>query len=451
MKIKTELLPYQRDAYNKLIRLKVGALYMEMGLGKTRTALEIIQHRLEAGKLNKVLWLCPCSVKDNLRVDLQKHADGTEDIIRICGIETLSSSDKTYMDLLQYVGSGSVMLIVDESNLVKNYFSIRTKRITALSKTCKYKMILNGTPVTRNEADLYSQWYILDQRIFGYRSFYSFKANHLEYDKFGHVRRVLNVDYLTEKIAPYSYVIRKDDAIKLPPKHYQEEKFYLTESQQHEYAEVLDMLLSQVDEFDSSTIYRLFTGLQLVTSGREVWQERKNRRSDYHLKSCPFFDDPLQNPRIRALLNVLDEEKTLIWVKFVFEIEDIKKVLPAGSYALFYGGVPLKKRMQELERFRTDPECRYLIANKTCGGYGLNLQYCRNAVYYNNDFDYATRAQSEDRLHRIGQTRDVYITDISSVSKIDTRILENLSHKDDLCECMKKCIREKKDIKEWLS
>ena len=71
MKIKTELLPYQRDAYNKLIRLKVGALYMEMGLGKTRTALEIIQHRLEAGKLNKVLWLCPCSVKDNLRVDLQ--------------------------------------------------------------------------------------------------------------------------------------------------------------------------------------------------------------------------------------------------------------------------------------------------------------------------------------------------------------------------------------------
>lgn len=424
---------------------------MEMGLGKTRTALEIIQHRLEAEKLNKVLWLCPCSVKNNLRVDLQKHADGTEDLIRICGIETLSSSDKTYMNLLQYVGSGSVMLIVDESNLVKNYFSIRTKRITALSKTCRYKMILNGTPVTRNEADLYSQWYILDQRIFGYRSFYSFKANHLEYDKFGHVRRVLNVDYLTEKIAPYSYVIRKDDAIKLPPKHYQEEKFYLTESQQHEYAEVLDMLLSQVDEFDSSTIYRLFTGLQLVTSGREVWQERKNRHSDYHLKSCPFFDDPQQNPRIRALLNVLDEEKTLIWVKFVFEIEDIKKVLPAGSYALFYGGVPLKKRMQELERFRTDPECRYLIASKTCGGYGLNLQYCRNAVYYNNDFDYATRAQSEDRLHRIGQTRDVYITDISAVSKIDIRILENLSHKDDLCECMKKCIREKKDIKEWLS
>ena len=57
MKIETSLLPHQEEAVKKLSKLKVGALFMEQGTGKTRTALELIQKRMEKGKVNVVLWL----------------------------------------------------------------------------------------------------------------------------------------------------------------------------------------------------------------------------------------------------------------------------------------------------------------------------------------------------------------------------------------------------------
>ena len=67
MILKTRLYEYQSKAVNKLRKLKVGALYMEQGTGKTRTALEIIKNKIDKGKAEVILWLCPCSVKNNLK------------------------------------------------------------------------------------------------------------------------------------------------------------------------------------------------------------------------------------------------------------------------------------------------------------------------------------------------------------------------------------------------
>jgi SNF2 family DNA or RNA helicase len=181
MNFRTRLLPYQQEAVDKLAGLKVGALYMEQGTGKTRTALEIVSRRLEEEKMQIVLWLCPCSVKGNLKNDIIKHCGEVPDEIVIKGIESISGSDRLYVRLAELVEQFSVMLIVDESNLVKNPKALRSQRIIELASKCKYRMILNGTPVSRNEADMYAQWYILDWRILGYKSFYSFARNHLEY------------------------------------------------------------------------------------------------------------------------------------------------------------------------------------------------------------------------------------------------------------------------------
>ena len=73
MEFQTTLFPYQKEAFEKLKNLKVCALYMEQGTGKTRTALEIVNDKLIKNKINVVLWLCPCSVKKNLKLDLIKH------------------------------------------------------------------------------------------------------------------------------------------------------------------------------------------------------------------------------------------------------------------------------------------------------------------------------------------------------------------------------------------
>ncbi len=143
MRLKTELYPHQIRAVEKLLPIRVGALYMEMGTGKTRTALEMIYKRLEAGKIKHVLWLCPCSVRENLKEDIQKHTEGALAHIAVYGIESLSSSIRLFEKLLEYVKASPTMLVVDESNLVKNFKAYRTQRIIALSQFCKYRMILN--------------------------------------------------------------------------------------------------------------------------------------------------------------------------------------------------------------------------------------------------------------------------------------------------------------------
>lgn len=448
MILKTDLYKHQIKAVEKLQHIKVGALYMEMGTGKTRTALELIKLRLDVGKVDKVLWLCPCSVKESLRRDLLKHVDDISHIT-ICGIETLSSSIKANSDLLDLVQNNSVYLIVDESNLVKNHMAKRTQNIIRLAEKCKYKLILNGTPLSRSEQDLYAQWYVLDWRILGYKSFWSFSANHLEYDENipGKVRNCLNTDYLVEKIGPYSYQVKKSECLDLPPKTYYTEYYELTEEQSEHYQYVADELLFEVNELKPETIYRLFSGLQNVISGFLV--NTKGR-----MKRYPFFDNPLDNPRIKCLLRIIDtDEKTIIFCKYTYEIEVITKILNdkfgLGSAVAFFGELNQKQRQKNLDLFSTTVQ--FLVANKTCAGYGLNLQFCSYEVYYSNDWDYATRAQSEDRVHRIGQNKNVHILDICAADTLDEQILKCLERKENLVDSFKYELEKNKDKLDLIS
>lgn len=453
MTTKTVLLPHQAAAVDKLRRLKVGALYMEQGTGKTRTALELVKIRLDAGKIDRVLWLCPCSVKKNLALDIRKHADVEQDIITICGIETLSGSVVTANTLLEMVKSRKVMLIVDESALVKNAAALRTQRITLLASYCKYKIILNGTPVSNNEADLFAQWFILDWRILGYRSWYTFSSNHLEFDeKYKEkIVNVKNVHYITDRIAPYTFQIRKSECLKLPEKENFIRYFDLTEAQSAHYTDVVERFLELValseDTGNSAFISKLLTALQEVASGKRILSEPTDP-----LKHEAFFADPEENPRIKTLTETIAEtngEKAVIWCRYSMEISDVLDVLARHGWSAvrFDGSVTQKHRQENLELFAGN--VRFLVANKTCAGYGLNLQFCRNAIYYSNDWSWGTRAQAEDRLHRIGQNQTVRLWDICANHTLDERILDCLARKGNLVDEFKKALK-KRNFADWL-
>lgn len=426
MTLNNELLPHQREAVEKLIKLRVGALFMEQGTGKTITVIEMSRIRYEAGRIDSVIWLCPCSAKQNIKREILKQAPPElAKIFIICGIETLSTSIRANAFLLSHVQAHKTFLVVDESLLVKNHKACRTKNITAISKYCPYRVILNGTPVSKNEADLFAQFYILDWRILGYRTFWSFAANHLEYDEFGKLSRVLNVDMLTKKISPYSFQICKDECVKLPRKRYCMEYFHLTQEQFFEYSGAAATLLEQVNEYHPSTIYQLFSGLQAVISGKKLIFSDHGR----HFESVEMFSDPMQNPRIRTLLDVVpDDEKTIIFCRYESEISQLCSLLP--NAVRFDGTIPLKERDHNLQLFRD--EKMYLIANKACAGYSLNLQFCHNIIYMSNDWELGKRLQSEDRVHRLGQDHVVNITDICAEGTLDERIIDCLCRKENL-------------------
>ena len=76
------------------------------------------------------------------------------------------------------------------------------------------------------------------------------------------------------------------------------------------------------------------------------------------------------------------------------------------------------------------------------------MQFCRNVIFYSNDFDFATRAQAEDRVHRIGQTREVHIYDIVAENGIDQMIVDNLDSKESMVAAFKEQIEIWKDDSE---
>lgn len=397
---------------------------------------------------------CGCAraaSKKNLREDIIYHVDHIPDNLIIKGIESLSSADSLYLKLLEMVQAMNVYMIVDESILIKNKFAIRSNRIIELGRYCKYKLILNGTPVSRNEADLFAQWYFLDWRILGYESYYSFAANHLEYREvklpdgrrvvdYNRVVGILNIDYLTEKISPYMYQVRKDECLDIPPKKYYIKPFILKSEQYEEYYRVKQIYLEKVDEFKPETIYKLFSACQHVTSGRRILTGPTDR-----MRTENMFPG-LENPRLKALKDVLKSigtEKAIIFAKYQQEINEIMALLRSlnKSGVMFTGEVSQKKRQENRKRFSEDVQ--FLVANKVCGAFGLNLQFCHNVIFYNNDFDLATRMQAEDRVHRIGQEYEVHIIDICAVDCIDEFILNCLGRKENMVD------RFKAEIDKW--
>lgn len=454
MILKTKLLWYQKAAFDKLSNFRIGALFIEQGGGKTRTALEFVRDRLDRGLIDQTLWLCPCNTKENLKEDIIRHCGEMPDNIIIVGLESIGGSDRIYLTVRELVQRRRTFLIVDESLMVKNFFAKRTKRIIDIASFCPFRMLLNGTPVSKTEADLFAQWYILDKRVLGYDSYYSFAANHLEYREIkdangrkvrtNQISHVLDVDYLTAKIAPYTYQIKKSECVQLPPKRYFDRCFYMTMEQKQAYAETREEFLMNVDELRSDTIYKLFTALQHVASGRYVTSPAPAR-----MRTKNMFDDIMDNPRIRCLDDLMDDiggEKVIIFAKYQEEVNEISELLDRKgiSHVEYTGRIKNRERQENRQAFRDDVQV--LIANKQCGAYGLNLQFCHNLIFYDNDFDFATRAQAEDRVHRLGQDHEVHIYDIVANDTIDEFISKNLGKKSNMLEAMKRYIKKYKNM-----
>ena len=80
------------------------------------------------------------------------------------------------------------------------------------------------------------------------------------------------------------------------------------------------------------------------------------------------------------------------------------------------------------------------------GGYGITLTAANTVIYYSNSYDLEIRLQSEDRAHRIGQTKAVTYIDLVSPDTIDEKVLDALRSKVSLAG---KVLGE--EVKGWLS
>jgi SNF2 family DNA or RNA helicase len=85
------------------------------------------------------------------------------------------------------------------------------------------------------------------------------------------------------------------------------------------------------------------------------------------------------------------------------------------------------------------------VGNPSTGGYGLNLVSASYVVYYSNSYNLEVREQSEDRAHRIGQTKNVLVIDLITRGTVDEMIIAALKNKIKLSA---KTLGEQ--VKKWL-
>jgi SNF2 family DNA or RNA helicase len=143
----------------------------------------------------------------------------------------------------------------------------------------------------------------------------------------------------------------------------------------------------------------------------------------------------LSNNKLDALLEIIEDtdEKIIIWANWVYNIEEITNKLVdiygPSSVVNFYGAVNSEKRSKAIDLFMNDPNCRFFVANPSTGGFGLTLTSATLVIYYSNSFNAEHRMQSEERAHRIGQTKKVTYIDLITEDSVDEKIVTSLKNK----------------------
>ena len=145
------------------------ALFWDMGLGKTITALEVFKKF--KGKVDKLLVLCPLSMMDEWCKEFENQVGGKampykqalkKGCLNECDCIAINYEMVWRVDDYSWVNN-KTMIVCDESHRIKNSTSKIGKFMKFLKNKTKYKMCLTGTPQSQGYIDYWNQLYFLDK------------------------------------------------------------------------------------------------------------------------------------------------------------------------------------------------------------------------------------------------------------------------------------------------
>jgi SNF2 family DNA or RNA helicase len=331
------------------------------------------------------------------------------------------------------------LLALDESTKVKNPTAKRTRSLTRIARRATYRRILTGTPVTQSPVDVYSQFRLLDPILLGHSSYYSFRdryclmGGHNGKEILGYV----NLGELQERTAAHSFRVVRSEVLDLPPKTYQRVPVDLSDEQRRLYKSMRDTLRAELDgeEITAAVILAKMVRLQQIAGGFFPLPPEPTDDGT-RLIDVPPRLIPGSIPRVEACLDLCEGApgKTVVWFKFRPEIAHLSALLRKqhGEDAVveFHGGVADADRDANRRRFQDpgDP-ARFFLGQAATGGFGLTLTAADTCIYYSHTFSLEERLQSEDRLHRGGQTRSVVYYDLVARGTLDLRVHAALREK----------------------
>ncbi|MBK9284961.1 MAG: DEAD/DEAH box helicase [Sphingobacteriaceae bacterium] len=376
-------LPPERDNF---------ALFWEMRLGKTLTAIKILQ-----GKgVKKPLIVCPKAVihtwLDELKLEgIENPLVINTDLARVMkpAIQKLETWYVTNYETLireDISDCGFDAIVCDESHKLKDPKTKISSHLTSESwRKVPIKGLLTGTPAPENLLEYYQQMKFLFGDFAGCPTFWQFKHRFFKHE--GNNRYVPKygiADYLSGVLATYCNVLKREHA-GIGGKTLYEQRFVSLEGDYKQLYEKYERdWISKSEEYDAQYAIAAYQHLHQLSGG---FHKKEELKSDHKLKE------------LKSLLrNDLAGEQVVIWCKYLEELETIcKEISKYGRTTFIRGDVPLDVRHQRRLDFN-EGHYKYLVCQIKTASQGLDMSGADTAIVYSNEFGAMYRSQLVDRL-----------------------------------------------------
>lgn len=477
---------HQMEAIRRARGLSEYALFFEMGVGKTKTVIEILRERCQENKrLLRTLVLTPSATIFNWKDEVLKNSKINEtDVVLLnhktskgklklflqqCSLESDLSIPKivvTNYESLQSVELTAALLdwkpevlIADESHNLKNPTAIRSKITQRIAKLTKYRYLLTGSPLLKDVADLYGQFLVLDNGATFGKNFSLFRKKYMVDANQGFAgaahyfpnwqTRPETYDELNTLIYRKAMRVLKSECLDLPPVIVQNVYVAMTAEQEKHYKEMSRDLCTFIQDQDAQGTPQAVTAsmaavkalrLQQIVSGYVKTEEG----DEVEFKA---------NPKAVACKELLSElcynHKVIVWCSFANNYRVVGKICDdlGIKYVRITGEEDAQaKRKSELS-FQTDPDVRVMVAHRRAGGVGINLTAASYSIVFSRNFSLGDELQSDARNHRSGSEIHSQIVKINLIAKgtTDEDVIEAISKKEDISKAVIDAVKNRRE------
>ncbi|MBE9035366.1 DEAD/DEAH box helicase [aff. Roholtiella sp. LEGE 12411] len=438
---------YQIETARKVLRQLGGRALLadEVGLGKTIEAGLIIAEYLARGMVQSMLVLTPASLvsqwqselsdKFNIATITTDNRDPQQPIDefwtnnpRIIASLNTAKSAKHYPHVTSRTWD---LVVVDEAHHLKNRTTLNWKLVNALNK--RFILMLTATPVQNSLIELFNLLTLLKPGLLQTEA--AFKKEYVD-SKNGRVPK--NPEKLRSLMR--EVMVRNTRAlvdVKLPKRFATTITVTPAAGEEKLYQDLSEYLRSSEDKLDrlSRTNLLMRAGSSPGALADSLKQLTK-RLPDEELKSLARRAAQVkQVEKAKVLVEMLSKssQKTLVFTTHKATSTYLAQTLQAANipFAEFTGGMSLKQKDEAIAAFRDTVSV--LLASET-GGEGRNIQFANAIVNYDLPWNPMKIEQRIGRIHRIGQTQDVFIFNFCLKGSIEEYILRILHDKINMFE-----------------
>ncbi len=447
--------PYDHQKAN-LARLLAEPRWLladEMGCGKSfvvvnRLAAAYRLATLKKSPLPKTLILCPKSVVSVWVSELERHGclasvvvsgdaaargkiirrqDGPQ--IRIANWEQLIYSENDFLSIpWDY-------LVGDECHKGKG-FTNRTSRVARkLSARADFVYGLSGTPAPNGLEDWLGVLSFIDPAGCPWKTKGEFEAHHVLKARVGGdgpfvVAGYRNTHELHGHVLKVTSRVTKAEALDLPPKVFSYRHVALDGEQARVYR---DLRLRAVATLGAMKAGGTLTARNVLTERLKLLQVVGGFVKD----DAGAVHEFAKKAKWSALLDAVEEaggDRIVIWCAFREEVAWIADTLGADAVTLA-GDTAAADRKKAIDAFQAG-FAKFFVGTAAAGGSGITLHRGATTVYYSRNDNLADYLQSQDRQHRIGQTKAVNVIRLIAQGTVDEKVDQNLERKTSLQDMM---------------